>query len=449
MKHPRSRKGPAPRPAPKGPPPPRRAAPARQAALQAFLRASDPKAPGLADLCDQAAQRMKLEPLDAALAREMALGAARRSLWLEHLLDGFCERPMDASHREARAALLLALHQAAFLDRVPDHAIANDAVTQVAQAPGGARLRGFANAVVRRALRDREGLRPGEGAPWRAALGAPDWAVDAIAGLLPDDEVRVFFAASLEEAPLVLRLRGADAAAMAGEVGEGASIEPSPLAADCVRLAGRGIAPQRLAAFRDGLATAQDDGAVAATRRVLDGECPRRILDFCASPGGKAALLADDHRDAEVVALDVSDAKIRRLHSTLARLGLDARVRYGLVDESDALGAFDAVLVDAPCSGLGTLRRHPEIRLRRDAAAIERLAALQLAILRRAAPRVAPGGLLAYTLCTVTRAESDGVVEAFLAEEPAFVLEGGVQRLWPHRDGCDGYAFARLRRTRA
>ena len=432
--------------------PPSPASPARRAALEAFTRVSEPAAPGLAHLCSAAAARLRLSPQDAALAREIALGAARHRPWLEHLLARFVERPLPARCHDARDALLLGLFQAAFLDRVPDHALVNETVTLVVSQNFGGALRGLANAVMRRAVADRAALRPGDGDPWQAALSAPQWAIDALAPLLPAGEMPAFFAASLPQAPLVLRRRGvtAERAGEALRLAAGdadIAIEPSPLAPDCLRVHARGLDPASVPLFQEGKLTAQDDGAVAALMALLGDDEPARVLDFCASPGGKTALLADLLPDASITAADVSPEKLRRLRETLTRLGLDEDTRVVLSAATAGLEPFDFVLVDAPCSGLGTLRRHPEIRMRRDATAIIRLAALQRDILRHAARLVAPGGVLAYCVCTLTREEGEGTIDAFLAEHPAFSADSALARLWPHRDGCDGYTFIRLRRA--
>jgi 16S rRNA (cytosine967-C5)-methyltransferase len=187
-----------------------------------------------------------------------------------------------------------------------------------------------------------------------------------------------------------------------------------------------------------------------------------RVLDACAAPGGKAchaaALLADR---GLVIALDRRTAGARRIAEE--RLRLAARCVHPLAGDATRppiRDGFDAVLADAPCSGLGTLRRHPELRWRRRPEDVPRLAELQVAILRGVAPLVRPGGVLVYAVCTLTRDENEGVVEAFCRAEPRFAVEplgspgsgpepllftAGFLRTLPHRHDLDGFFAARLR----
>lgn len=193
-----------------------------------------------------------------------------------------------------------------------------------------------------------------------------------------------------------------------------------------------------------------------------------RVLDVCAAPGGKTTHLAEMMEGrGEVVACDVSERGLEKLADNARRLGLDCirtQVRdavRGLPGEPES---FDRVLVDAPCSGLGTLRAHPETRWRREPRDLRRLAALQADILDQAATRVAPGGLLVYATCTLSRPENEGVVEGFLERHREFAVEAAAEHLpssarymaaepyflaLPHRHDTEGFFAARLRRTAA
>jgi 16S rRNA (cytosine967-C5)-methyltransferase len=191
--------------------------------------------------------------------------------------------------------------------------------------------------------------------------------------------------------------------------------------------------------------------------RLLDVAPGAAILDACAAPGGKAAYAAA--LGARVVALDAHVAGVRRIAAEAARLGLTA-ISAAVADarRPPVRGPFDAVLVDAPCSGLGTLRRHPELRWRRQPDDLSRLAALQAALLAGVAPLVRSGGILVYAVCSPMRVETDDVVAAFLAAHGRFVREpvgrlapsdlvspDGALRTWPHRHDLDAFFAVRLR----
>jgi 16S rRNA (cytosine967-C5)-methyltransferase len=185
------------------------------------------------------------------------------------------------------------------------------------------------------------------------------------------------------------------------------------------------------------------------------------VLDACAGVGGKTTHLAELAATASIDALDPAATKLGHLRATAARLGLSGiRTVVGALDAGAPVGPYDLVIVDAPCSGLGVVRRHPEAKARLTAAAVAGLAATQAALLDAAAARVAPGGALVYAVCTFTRAEGPDQLAGFLARHPGFALAApplpaaaaaamlvdGALRTWPHRHDADGFFAARLRR---
>jgi 16S rRNA (cytosine967-C5)-methyltransferase len=455
----------------------RAASPARVAALHAQVRACQRRAPGLDVLVEEAAQRVRATPTDTALAREIAFAVARHRLWLEHLLAGRLERPLQDFAPAVHEALLAGLAQYLFLDRVPVHALVDETVRLAGAQSQGARLRGLVNAVMRRlTAQPREELLPPASTPWRLRLSIPQPCADEVAAALGEAGAEAFFGASNGTAPLCLRVRPAAPqglterlhAEIAAVTGQRAALAQGRLVPGSVSVRARGLAPDRLSAFAEGLVTVEDEGAQAACLLALGGERPARVLDLCAAPGGKSAHLADAlGADARVTACDVAVPKLRRLEATLGRLGLSGRVEVRMSAEvlADAGARFDFVLVDAPCSGLGTLRRHPEIRHRRHAEDFENLARVQYDLLAQSAPRVAPGGVLAYTVCTVGHSETAGVVDRFLVLHPEFIpapiheslpfdpaplqCGPGQWRVLPQDWHCDGFFVARFRRAAA
>lgn len=453
------------------------ATPARRAAHTVLMRALEPDAPGADLLLEEALRRKEASPADAALAREILYGVLRRRRWLEKLLAGYVQQSLDEFAPAVHEALLIGIYQHAFMDRIPVHAIVDETVRLVAAQPKGDRFRALANAVMRRVTaRPPEALRPPDGIDWRVRLSMPEETVAVLADALPAEEVEPFFAASNEPAPLCLRPAGEArrdpeawrqrAEEEARALDPQATARPGRLLPGCLLLEGRGLAPEKMPLFREGLAAVEDEGAQAAGVLAAAGLSGKiKVLDLCAAPGGKTSHLADLLPEAEIVAADVSTEKLERLRANMKRLRLHERVRAVLAEQALAeakRGSFALVLVDAPCSGLGTMRRHPEIRYRRGRRQIAELAVKQETLLRKVAPLVAPGGRIAYTICTPTREEGDAVVQRFLAAEPAFALDApgegepmaelwheGLWRTWTHRHGCDSFTVARLVRRPA
>ncbi|MDK2973044.1 MAG: rRNA (cytosine967-C5)-methyltransferase [Candidatus Sumerlaeota bacterium] len=454
-------------------PPGRPASPARRAALDASLRARNPRTPGLDILVEESCVRAGAAHADAALAREIAYGVARHRLWLEHLLAQRVERPLAEFAPGVHETLLAGIFQHVFLDRIPAHALVDESVRLAVAQKGGERLRGLVNAVMRRITEQApEDLRPHHDAAWRLRCSVPDLVAAEVVAAIGEERAEAFFAAAQETAPLCLRLRG-DLDAVRAEIlaelpqasGEVPSFAEGRLTPECFSIRQRGFSPDQLTAFREGRCTVEDEGAQAACLLALGNERPARVLDLCAAPGGKTAHLADILPGAALTACDVSERKLARLRQTLERLGLAGRTNVSLSEPilgTEQNGGFGFVLVDAPCSGLGTLRRHPEIRHRRSEEDFENLARCQYDLLHRAARLVDPGGVLAYTVCTVGRRECEAVVDRFLVLHPEFasapetgampfdagaVAAGpGCWRLLTNEWGCDGFFVARFRR---
>jgi len=440
---------------------PTRASAARRIALAVLLRADDPKAPGVDALLDERCARQEVSREDAALARMIVFGVLRRRTALEHALARFMRNPV--AERPIHFALLCGAYQHLALDRVPAHAIVNETVELVAAQQEGGRFRGMANAVMRRITEmPRSEFAKGH---WLVDCSVPEWLAHEAADVLPSGEVEAYFRASNEPAPLCFRTCG-------GRIGV-EELEKELLAAGAMRversrfmpecLIVEGLRAEALASFREGRATVEDEGAQIACHLAGPRGGEKRVLDLCASPGGKTAHLADlVAADCEIVATDVSEKKLERMRDTLQRVGLADRVRADLAENvlaTDTEG-FDLVLVDAPCSGLGTLRRHPEARMRRSPEGVRELATIQDRILDGAAKVVRPGGTLAFSVCTWTRAEGEDRARRFLAGHPefrqaaapvglpfdaaAFASGDSLWRTWTHRHGCDAFTVARF-----
>jgi 16S rRNA (cytosine967-C5)-methyltransferase len=394
--------------------------------------------------------RAGLDERDAALATELAYGTLRRKVSLDHALAPFVERPLEEAPKAARCLLRLGAYQLLFT-RIPPHAAVGETVGLAES-----RHRGFVNAVLRRLAV--------EGAP--ASQGDDDDAVAVRTGLdvwgvrelrrLLGDEAETAAAALAEPAPLTLRVnecRGTvdeleEALAHAGVKAERGSFHPSSLLVS-------GRSPESLPGFADGRFAVQDQ-ASSFVVDALDPQPGERVLDVCAAPGGKAGHVACRITpDGVLVAADSRPARAGLVRATLERLGL-----RGLVLVQDARrpavdGAFDRILVDAPCSGMGSARRRPELLWRFPRDELAALARLQVAIVAAAADLLRPGGRLIYSVCTFPRAETDAACDAIARHRPDLEPvelpgpDGPAPRvrLWPHRHGTDAMFVAGFRRV--
>lgn len=433
---------------------------ARDVARRVLARVADGQAYATLAL-DGELGRAGLDGRDRRLVAELVYGTLRQEPRLDRALAAFAD--LGRTPAPVVRALRMAAYQLLFL-RVPAHAAVDDAVGAVRSA-AGPKLAGFANAVLRRLAQAGEPALP-DGARARAAVqGAlPTWIVDELAAQLPADELEPAAAALAQPASLWLRInpRRATRDEVAAElVAAGAEVHPSPLAPLALAVRGGGD-PAAEPGFAAGRWTVQDVGA-QLVGLVAAPAAGARVLDACAGVGGKTthlAELAGAHGDAIVDAVDPSATKLGLLAATAARLGLSGiRTQVGALTAAPP-ASHDLVVVDAPCSGLGVIRRHPEAKARVTRAAVGRLAATQARLLDDAAARVAPGGVLVYAVCTFTRAEGPDQLAAFLARHPDFaveppplpaevaaaVIDGGAVRTWPHRHDADGFFVARLRR---
>lgn len=449
--------------------PPPLPSPPRLAAADVLLSLPQSPDSDAARLLDDRTASLRLDARDARMATALVMAVLRREAWLDLQYAGLLTRPPDRLDERARVVLRMAAAQRFLMDRVPPHAIVDDSV-RLARALGLDRHgSGFVNAVARRIVeRDAPvGLEP-DATPERRielACSLPPW----IARLLLDrfgaeDALRLADALAAEPAVALRpnRLRTTPSALAAHLRDRGIDTAPGVLVEDALRVTRPGGMADLLAtpAFADGWFYIQDEASQAVAMAVAPrpGES---VLDFCAAPGGKTSHLAElaDGR-ARVVACDPSPQRLEFLRANIARLGSPGVEVSGPAPLGGAL--FDAVLVDAPCSALGTLRRHPELRLRLSRAGLRRAAEAQSEILASAAGFVRPGGRLVYSTCSFTHAENRDVVDAFLRAHPGFRAalpdewpatlrhlrgDDGIARTWPAYPEVDGFGIALMIRS--
>jgi 16S rRNA (cytosine967-C5)-methyltransferase len=390
----------------------------------------------------------KIAPADRGLATELTYGVLKQRRRIDHALAAYAPRGIDKLDARVLDALRIGAYQILFL-RVPAHAAVDDAVEAIKKLRSQ-KLANFANGLLRALARSGEPATPS----LAVRVSAPDWLVDDAVARFAADEAERFLAALNAPAPLWLRantLRATRDEAMRTVAAErpAATLTASAVVPEAFRVDGAGELAV-LPAFAKGLVTAQDVAAQMVAR-LVDPRAGERILDACSGVGGKSthlAALAGDQ--ARIDSADVSERKLELGVDQARRLGVTSTtpIRCDLTDRAAPLAdAYDRVLLDAPCSGLGVLRRHPEAKWRRTRADVAALAALQAKLLDALAPRVRPGGVLVYSVCTYTDEEGPRQLLRFVETHRGFTVDGEPLRTWPHRDDADGFFAVRLVRV--
>lgn len=403
---------------------------------------------------------------DRALARELVFGVLRWRRLLDHVLASYTRGRFRKLDPPLRTALRLGLYQIRFLDRIPNRAAVHESVSLAAAAGRGAA--GLVNAVLRNILRSDHPWPHAGGDPrlyLRVGLSHPDWLVDrAVKELGRSAAIRRLEANNRRPATYLRVTRGGDVDVVRAALkAEGVTTDRFPLAPRCLRVATGN--PQRTALHREGRIHIQDAGSQLIPW-LLPLAGARRVLDACAAPGGKATILADRLEPRRLLAGDVRSCRLALLLRTEARLGNARMLPFAADAARPPLpeGSMDRVLLDVPCSGLGTLARNPDIKWTSSPARLDRLARQAHRIAAAGVRLLAPGGFALYSVCSLEPEETTGVVDRLLAEFPDLrpvdvrdrlppalreIADGdGALRLCPERHGADGYFAALLRRTR-
>ncbi len=403
-----------------------------------------------------------LPAADRSLARMLTFGTLRRFWQLDEWIALLTDRPARKLDGMVRALLAVGLYQ--FVDtRIPDHAVVSPTV-DAARLLKRPRAAGLVNAVLRRFLRESVAERAPAGE--EAAFNHPQWLIDGLKRDWPDDW-RNILAANDERAPMWLRVNACRTTtegyrARLEAAGYRATAAPGLPWALCLE---EPVAVQDLPGFADGDVSVQDAAAQIAAPWLLDG-LRGDILDACAAPGGKGAHLAELGGDGvRLTAIDADAGRLRAVVETFARLGLRATIVAGDASKPGEWAeqqAFDGILVDAPCSATGVIRRHPDIKHLRRPGDIDALAAVQARILDALWLRLRPGGRLLYVTCSVMARENDAVVADFLgrhldARENRMLQNNNIRdvmrpkacgfQLLPGTAGMDGFFFASLEKV--
>jgi 16S rRNA (cytosine967-C5)-methyltransferase len=441
----------------------------RRAAVEILLRIERERS--YADiLIDRELSLGALRGPDRGLLAELVYGVLRRRESLDHIINQFSRQKTEKLESVVLALLRVGLYQSFFLDRIPVSAAVNETVNLAKIfAP---RAAGYINAVLRRADRERDGIAWPDRTKAPVDFSAvyyshPKWLVEDWAQQLGPVEAQSLAKAMAEKAPLTIRtntLKISRDALLKRLAEEGAEAEKSRYSPDGIHLLSP-VNPATLRGFREGLFTVQDESSQLAAFCL--GPAPgESVLDACAAPGGKSTHIAQIMENrGSVLACDIQAGKLRRIEETSERLGISI-IRTQTLDAAktpSSLGdmLFDRILIDAPCSGLGVIRRNPEAKWHKTPADMARLAALQKTILGNLADLLRTGGVLLYSTCSTLADENEAVIDDFLTCRGDFMVEDlrglfpeyaglfterGFFRSWPHRHGMDGFFAARLRK---
>ena len=410
-------------------------------------------------------RRDGLSGAEAALCSRIVYGVMQDRLLLDFYLGSYCSQKIDHLQPPLAEILRIGAYQILFLDKVPDSAAVNQAVEQ-AKANGRDKASGLVNAVLRQVSRNKNDLPliPDRDEVQYLSIrySHPKWLVKRLLALLGREEAEAALAADNATAPLTVQINPLKTTVedLTAELeSSGVIVRKHPWVPGCLELEHAGDLTA-LAPFQDGKFLVQDPAARLVSQ-IAGVEPGMRVLDVCAAPGGKsfsAAFAMEDQ--GEIWACDLHENKLKRIREGAERLGLaciQTTAADGRVFRPEWEAAFDVVLVDAPCSGFGIIRKKPDVRYKKPDDLFA-LPVIQRAILDNAARYVRPGGTLVYSTCTILPEENEGVSDSFLAEHPDFCrtpfsLSGpvgeteGQVTLWPHRHGTDGFYICRMTRN--
>ena len=408
-----------------------------------------------------------LDRRDAALATQICFGVQQNRLLLDYYLSRFSNVPLKRMESKVVQALRIGLYQMLFLSRIPHSAAVNSAVELTRTHCKNARAAGLVNAVLRNLERSMDHLPVIDSSDPVAYLSTlyshPKWLVEEWIARLGEEQAAQLLAADNAPAPMTAQVntcRISTAALLSKLSDAGVEAQLHPWLKDCLILRDTGDM-ENLDCFTEGLFYIQDTASRLAVlaANVQPGMC---VLDACAAPGGKSFAVAIAMQDrGELISCDLHPHKKKLMQAGATRLGLSCmspQTADATVFRSEWEDAFDLVLADVPCSGLGVIRKKPDIRYK-DPEPLVGLPKVQTSILNNLSRYVKPGGVLLYSTCTLRASENEDIVRAFLSGRTDFTAEGftlpepvgkaedGMITLWPHLHGTDGFFIAKLRRN--
>lgn len=407
----------------------------------------------------------RLEGRERALCTAICYGVMQNRLLLDKAIGAYSSVKVNKLEPKVLDLLRVSAYQILFMDRIPDAAAVNEGV-KICKKLGYARASGLVNAVLRKIAANKETALAPIGTTAAETLSLryshPMALVEYFIKTLGEAETEQLLACHNASVPVTVQVNTlkTDAETLLAELcGQGIEAKRHDYLADCLVLNGAG-AMTAIKQFREGHFYVQD----AAAKMAVMAAAPKagdKVLDVCSAPGGKSFAAAVISGGAEIVSCDIHENKLKRIREGAERLEIKALSTFAAdarENKAQWNEAFDVVIADVPCSGLGVIRKKPDIRYK-DLTAFEALPHIQLDILKNVSRYVKPGGTLLYSTCTVRKQENADTVVAFLQANDCFVPENftlpglgesvdGMMQLWPHRHGIDGFFIAKLRRTK-
>ena len=434
---------------------------ARDTALEVLLQVAKANAWSDGSLKHTIAKN-KLDSRDASLATRLCYGVIQNKALLDYYIDVWCSQRADHLEPVVLNILRIGGYQILFMDKIPHSAAVNEAVEMVKRW-GRPKAAGMVNAILHKFVAnwmDMPSLPQGSTADYLSVrYSHPKWLVKRLIDLIGPEETEQYLQKNNEAVPTTIQVNPLKTSAEELEkelIAAGVSLEKHPWQTGCFLVSGTGDL-ERLPAFREGRFLVQD----AAARLVATIAAPApdaRVMDVCAAPGGKSFALAMDMGDkGEILSCDIHPHKLKLIENGALRLGLQS-IRTVLADGSERhaawIGQADLVVADVPCSGLGIIRKKPDIRYK-EPKELKKLPEIQRAILNNAATYVRSGGTLVYSTCTVLPEENEEVTRDFLSRHEEFELApfdlpmpigrtDGNLTLWPQRYGTDGFYICRM-----
>ena len=407
-----------------------------------------------------------LDSRDAALATQICFGVLQNQMLLDFYLSKFSNIPLKRMEAKVVQALRIGSYQLLFLDKIPDSAAVNSAVAMTKTHCKNPRAAGMVNGILRSLQRslDKLPIIPNQDEIFYLSTrySHPEWFVKEFSLALGKDEITSFLEANNSQPPMSVMVNTVKIGQneLISELNQcGVEVQMHPWLNNCLLLSKTGNL-EALRAFTEGWFYVQDPASYLAIHTLAPGAGTRH-LDCCASPGGKSFAAAIYMKNqGEVISCDLHPHKKKLILAGAKRLGLDcitAQTADARTFKSEWEEQFDSVLVDAPCSGLGVIRKKPDIRYK-DPNPLAELPDIQYDILCNVSRYLRKGGCLVYSTCTVRESENESVVRRFLAEHDGYELlpfelpgpvgrvEAGMVTLWPHKTGTDGFFIAKLRK---
>lgn len=390
-------------------------------------------------------------PADQALLQELLFGSCRWFFFLDQVVSAYLQRPLHKKDTLSKTILVLGAYQLIFT-RIPDHAAIHETV-EAAKELGLENTKGLINAILRQVARSEKPVIDDAA----IAQSFPEWFTAKLSNNWPENSVQIL-KASNQHPPMTLRVNVSKISReeyLSTLVNEGIAATPC-------KFSGKGIQLDKpcdikiLPYFEEGFISVQDEAAQLSTQ-LLCLEPEMRVLDACSAPGGKTCAMLEDQPSLDVLALDHDARRLRRVSENLERLGLRATTKAASAEELETWydgNAFDRILIDAPCSATGVIRRHPDIKLLREPSDLKNLAELQLQLLTTLWKTLKVGGRLVYATCSIFPQENARVIERFLKTQTQATLEpiqetwgfdtGFGTQLFPEEGAHDGFFYAVL-----